>query len=117
MIFTKKATVDGAIGWARGFSEQARAANADAHALGVLADEVERLRAELSYARNLLSPTEALLKDNQALVEKLEAENAELREAIADYFSMPSGEKKNAIRTRLGLPIPARREIKPGAGE
>lgn len=37
--------------------------------------------------------------------EKLKAEHTELREAIAEYFVRPSGEKKRAIRLKFSLPI------------
>lgn len=42
------AEVDGCIAWARGFSPQTIDSNADAHALHTLANEVEKLRAEIA---------------------------------------------------------------------
>lgn len=63
-------------------------------AVEAVLDLVEGLRAE-----NLLL---AMANADRG---KLKAEHTELREAIAEYFVRPSGEKKRAIRLKFSLPI------------
>lgn len=76
----------------------------DAEHASLLEAQIKRLEREYQEAQNGFN-------DHVALCKQLQAENAELRAAIVDYFAAPSSEKKRAIRSKYGLPEPARRTV------